>query len=139
LLQPRRDDADRQGPPLELGDDVPDTAGQTQERRELREGLSREPVGLEPVLDLARHHLKRLLLDEGDRVELRVEDSRDRVGLRETTRSATSSARFWASASSSSASPARVSSSSRPSNPKSSSARRPSSVSSTFPWCGSAW
>ena len=61
----------------------PRRAGQAGERRELREGVGGEPVRLEPVLGLARHHLERLLLDQRDGVELRVEAPRDRVGLRE--------------------------------------------------------
>ena len=68
---------------LELGDDMADAAGQACERRELRVGVGGEPVGLEPALDLARHHLDRLLLDQRDRVELRVGETRDRVGLSE--------------------------------------------------------
>ena len=56
---------------------------QAKEGRQLREGVSGEPVRLQPALDLARHHLERLLLDQGDRIELRIEEASDRVRLRE--------------------------------------------------------
>jgi len=74
LVQPGGVDADLERALLELGDDVPDTPRQTSERRELREDIGSEPVRLQPVLDLARNNFDRLLLDQRDRVELRVED-----------------------------------------------------------------
>ncbi len=74
LLQPRWVDADLERALLELGDDVPDAPRQTGERRELREGIGGEPVRLQPALDLARNNFDRLLLDQRDRIELRVED-----------------------------------------------------------------
>src|SRR5881275_1877540 len=60
-----------------------DAARQAGERRELRKGIRRQSVRLEPAPDLARHYLEGLLLDQRDRVELGVEQPGDRIRLRE--------------------------------------------------------
>jgi hypothetical protein len=45
--------------------------------------LAQEPVRLEVVLGLGQHQAARLVFEQGDRIELRVERAGDRVGLRE--------------------------------------------------------
>jgi hypothetical protein len=63
--------------------DLDDPARQTGQWAELGESLAQEPVRLEVALGLGQHQAARLVFEQGDRIELRVERAGDRVGLRE--------------------------------------------------------
>ena len=76
-----RDHADLQRPGLEPVDHLADAARDPEDGLELGEEVRQECVRLESPLGLAQHHDERVLLDERHRVERRVEDARDRVGL----------------------------------------------------------
>ena len=62
---------------------MPEPARQPGERVELRVEIREQAVRLEPPLCLDHHHLERLLLEQRDRIEIRVEDARNRIRLRE--------------------------------------------------------
>ena len=78
-----RGDTDLQRPGLEPVGDLDDPARQARQRAELGEGLAQEAVRLEVALGLGQHQAAGLVLEQGDRIQLRVERAGDRVGLRE--------------------------------------------------------
>ena len=84
VFEPGRDDAHLERACLELVRDLRRSGeGRRGDCAELSEEVAEELVRLHARLGLGDHQLERLLFDQRDRVELRVERARDRVRLGE--------------------------------------------------------
>src|SRR5438309_11386640 len=76
-------DSDLERSRLQLVHELTCAAGQVSERLELRVEPREQLFGLEAALALPQHHFESVLLEQCDRVELRMQDACNRVGLRE--------------------------------------------------------